>query len=98
MFGIFELIVFFIGYLVTKFVVWLTRTFRLAGLLEFATSYLIRYQIIYYFGDISYAIGIGVSGNGIYDYLKDGKTFNAVAIFGGLCAIILGAYVRRRNS
>ncbi|MDD3466544.1 MAG: hypothetical protein PHE67_05270 [Campylobacterales bacterium] len=98
MFGLFELIIFSIVYLVFAFGVWLTKALRPVSLLEFAISYLVRYQIIYYFGDISYAIGIGVSGNGIYDYLKDGKTFNAVAIFGGLCAIILGAYVRRRNS
>lgn len=98
MFGLFELIVLFIGYLVFASMVWFIKALRLASLLEYVASYLVRNQIIYYFGDISYAIGIGVSGNGIYDYLKDSKAINSVAIFGGLCAIILGAYVRRRNS
>lgn len=97
MFGLFEIALLCVLYLILMLAKWLAKTLRLESLLEYVISYLVQYQIIYYFGDISYAIGIGVSGNGIYDYLKDGSV-NSVAIFGGLCAIILGVYVRRRTS
>lgn len=94
MFGLFEIMIMGIVYCVYLALV---KIFRIGIVLELISYYLLKYNIIFYVGDVSYALGIGVAGNGIYDYMKD-DSVQAIAIFGGFCAIIGGAYLRRRNS
>ena len=53
-------------------------------------------KFFYFLGDISYALGIGVAGNGFYELLS--KSINELyAIIIGMFAIIGGTILRERN-
>lgn len=45
-------------------------------------------------GDIAYAMGIGIAGNGLYNWLTD-QPYTIFAIFVGVLGIIFGAILKR---
>jgi hypothetical protein len=61
-----------------------------------AAFYLEQIGVLYYLGDVLYATGIGISGNGFYDYITQ-ETFQTTAILTGVSAIISGAILRKKE-
>lgn len=45
-------------------------------------------------GDIAYAMGIGIAGNGLYNWLTN-QPFTIFAIFVGVLGIIFGSILKR---
>lgn len=45
-------------------------------------------------GDIAYAMGIGIAGNGLYNWLTN-QPYTIFAIFVGILGIIFGAILKR---
>lgn len=45
-------------------------------------------------GDIAYAMGIGIAGNGLYNWLTN-QPYTFFAIFVGVLGIIFGAILKR---
>ena len=93
MFALFELIILALLYFVSYAVYQIAKK---TYMLELFAYMLRKFNIIFYLGDIFYAVGIGVSGNGFYEFLTKGN-FETLAISYGLCAIIIGAILRSRT-
>ena len=69
MFGLFEIIVLALLYSVLYLIYYAARKIYMLELFAFVLR---KFNVIFYIGDIFYAVGIGVSGNGFYEYLTKG--------------------------
>jgi hypothetical protein len=92
--GLFTILIIIVA--IPLYLLYIIITFLFKHFVKQLTLYLERIGVLHYIGDVLYAIGIGVSGNGLYDFITK-ENFELTAIITGLFAIISGAILRKKD-
>jgi hypothetical protein len=92
--GLFTILI--IAIVAALYLLYVVLIFLFVHLIKQITLYLEQIGVLYYIGDILYATGIGVSGNGFYDLITK-EIIEMTAIIVGLFAIISGAILRKKG-